>query len=162
MNVENWFASGTRWPNCGPLVAAKWLKMVVFDHHLKKYSNNPIQIWFVHLLVECSEMIRFWIQLKFSVYTYWVSVQNWFAFGTRWPNCVPLVATTLLKMMVFDHHLKKCSHNPIQTWSVYLLGKCSEMIRFWDTLAKFWPSFFQKMTVNGGFRGRSDFGEHIT
>ena len=51
---------GPRWPNFGPLVATKWLKMVVSDHYLKKYSHNPIQTWCVHLLGECSELIYFW------------------------------------------------------------------------------------------------------
>ena len=71
------------------------------------------------------------IQFKLGVYTYWVSVQNWFAFGPWWPNVGPLVATKWLKMVVSDHYLKKYSHNPS--------GECSELIRFWVTLAKFWP-----------------------
>ena len=29
------------WPNFGPLVATKWLEMVVSDQYLKKYSSNP-------------------------------------------------------------------------------------------------------------------------
>ena len=33
---------------------------MVSDHYLKKYSRNPIQTWYVHLLGECSEFIRFW------------------------------------------------------------------------------------------------------
>ena len=86
------------------------------------------------------------------MYTYWVSVQKWFAFGPRWPNFGPLVATKWLKIVVFGHHPKKHSHNPIQTWCVHLLGECSELIRFWDTLTKFWPSSGHKMTENGGFR----------
>ena len=49
--------------NNGPLVTTKWLEMVVSDHYLKKYSHNPIQTWCVHLLGECSELIRFWAAL---------------------------------------------------------------------------------------------------
>ena len=35
-SVQN--SVGPRWPNFGPLVATKLLKMVVVDHYLKKYS----------------------------------------------------------------------------------------------------------------------------
>ena len=84
------------------------------------------------------------IQFKLGVYTYLVSVQNWFAFRAHWPNFGPLVATKLLKMVVSDHYLEKYSHNPIQTWCVHVLDDCSELIDFWATLAKFWPSCGQK------------------
>ena len=33
-----------RWPDFGPLVATKVLKMMVSDHYLEKYSRNSIQI----------------------------------------------------------------------------------------------------------------------
>ena len=59
VSVQNWFAFRPRWPNFGPLVAKKWLKMVVSDHYLKKYSHNPIQTWYLHLLGDCSELICF-------------------------------------------------------------------------------------------------------
>ena len=55
-------------------------------------------------------------------------------------------------MIVSSHYLKKCSRNPIQTWCVHLLGRCSELIRFWLTLAKCWPSSGQKMTENSVFQ----------
>ena len=55
----------------------------------------------------------------------------------------------------FDHYQKKYSHNPIETWGLHLLGECSELIRFWATLAKFWPSSGHKITENGGFRSLS-------
>ena len=32
---------------------------------------------------------------------------------------------------------------------MHLLGECSELIRFWTMLAKFWPSISHKMTENG-------------
>ena len=80
-----------------------------------------------------------------------VSVQNWSAFRPCWPNFGPLVAKKWLKMVASDHHLKKYLCNPIQTWCVHLLGECSELIRFWDRLAKFWPSSGQKVTENIGF-----------
>ena len=166
MSVHNWFTFRSRWPNFGPLVAAKWLKMVVSEHYLKKYSPNSIQTRCVHLLGECSQLICFWamlakfwacsghkmtenggfrpssekvfpqsdsnlvctltvwvfridlllgwrwpnhgplmlqndwkllfptifwkcnhaIQFKLGAYTYWLSLQNWFAFGPRWPT----------------------------------------------------------------------------
>ena len=47
VSVQKSFAFWTRWPNCGPLVATKWLKMVVSDYYMEKYPRNPIQtcIW---------------------------------------------------------------------------------------------------------------------
>ena len=39
----------------------------------------------------------------------------------------------------------------IQTWYVHLLGESSELICFFATLAKFWPSSGHKMTENGSF-----------
>ena len=42
------------------LVTTKWLKMVVCDHFLKNNLRNPIQISYVHLLSEGSELIIFW------------------------------------------------------------------------------------------------------
>ena len=59
-------------------------------------------------------------------------------------------------MVVFDHYLKKYSHNLIQTWCVHLLGEWSELIRFWATLAKFWLSGGRTRTENGGFRPLSE------
>ena len=42
----------------------KRVKMVLSDHHLKKYSHSPIQTsGGVHLLAECSEFICFWATL---------------------------------------------------------------------------------------------------
>ena len=93
VSVKKWFALGQRWPHFSPLVANKWLKMVVSDRYLKKYSCNPIQTWCVHS---------------------WVSVQNRFAFGPCWPHFDPKVATNSLKMVVSDHYLKISSCNPIQ------------------------------------------------
>ena len=94
----------------------------------------------------------FRIQFKLGVYTYWVSVQKWFAFWPCWPKFGPLLATKWLKFGVSDHYLEKYSHNRIQTWCLHLLGECSEMICFLTVLAEFWPSSGHKMTENGGFR----------
>ena len=54
--------------------------------------------------------------------TYWLSVQNWFAFGPCWPNFGYLVATKWLKMVVSDCYLKKYSHNIIQSCCLHLCG----------------------------------------
>ena len=95
------------------------------------------------------------IQFQLVVYTCWVSVQKWFAFEQCWPNFSPLVARKIhvkcVKMVVSDRYLKTYLNNPIQTWCVRLLGKCSELICFWAMLAKFWPSRGQKITENCGF-----------
>ena len=53
--------------------------------------------------------------------------------------------------MLYDHYVKKYSHDPIQTCGVHLLHKCSKLIRFWATLIQFWPSSGHKLTENGGF-----------
>ena len=139
MLAQFWSSSGQK------MTYIKWVKMLVSDHYPKKYSHNPFQTWCVHLLGDCSELISFsatlakfcpsigqkmtkkWCFLtiiwksihtnhfKLVVYTYWVTVHNWFAFRPRWPNFGPLVAKKSLKMVVSDHYLKKYSHNPIQT-----------------------------------------------
>ena len=79
------------------------------------------------------------------MYTCWLSDQKWFAFRPRWPKFGPLVATKWLQMVV-HHYLEKYPRNPIQTWCVHFLWECSELICFWATLAKFWPSSGHKIT----------------
>ena len=55
-------------------------------------------------------------------------------------------------MAVSYHYLKKYLCNPIQTWSVHLLGECSELIRLRAMLAKFFvPLVATKFTEIGGF-----------
>ena len=133
MSAQNWFPFGPCWPNFGPLVAAKWLKMVFSDHHLKKYSCNPIQTWSVYLLGECSE---------------------WISFGPFWPSSVhKMIEKSGFRTL---HYLKDYSCNSIQTWCVHPLCECSESIHFWAMLAKFWPSSGRRMTDNGGFRPLSE------
>ena len=128
MSIQNWLALGPCWPTFCPLVATKWLKMMVSDHYLKKYSRNPIQTWCVHLLGECSEMVNF---------------------GPCWPDFGTLVATKWLKYVVSDCYLKKYSRNTIQTWYLYLLCECSQLICFWAMLVEFLPSIGKKLTKLG-------------
>ena len=113
-------------------------------------AENGSKCWFSTIIRK-----RF-CTIQLVVYTCLVSVQNWLFFGPHWPNFGTLLTTTwlkkILKIVVSNHYLKKYSCNPIQTWSVHLLGECSEFIRFWAMLAKFWPSVGHKMTKNGGFR----------
>ena len=56
---------------------------------------------------------------------------------------------------ISDHYLEKWSLNSFQIWCMHFLGECSELIRFWPTLAKFWHSNDQKnwpkMGQNGWF-----------
>ena len=119
--------------------------MVVPDHYLKKYSRNPIQTGFAHLLDECSEFylptndwnwwfptgvwkIIYTIQFKLGIYTSWVIVHQWFTFWPCWSHLCSLVAS---KMKLGEHgRLRSCVH---------LFGECSEFIRFWATLANFDP-----------------------
>ena len=155
VSVQNWFVIGPCWRTF--VVATKWMKMMVFDQYQKNYSCNPIQNYFVHLWGECSELTCLWATLaklwlssgykiteivisdhylKIGLYTYWVSVQNGFAFGPHWRNFGPLVATKCLKLVVSDCYLKKYSHNTIQTLCLHLLGECSQLICFWAMLDK--------------------------
>ena len=136
--IHFWATLAKFWPSSGHKMTENW--------------------WFPTIIVKSIHTI----QCKLGVYTYWVSVQNWFALGA---NFGPLVATKWLKMVVSDHYLKKYSHNPIQTWCVLLLCECSELIRFWST-SKFWPSTGQKINENGHFcwgvhllGERSEFGQ---
>ena len=55
----------SRWPNFGPLVATKLLKLVVSGCFLKSFHT---------------------IQFKLGAYTSWVSAHNWCTFGSRGPN----------------------------------------------------------------------------
>ena len=132
--IRFWVTMAQFWPSS----SKKWRKMgysVGFRHYLKKYSQNPIQTCGVHLLGECSELIRFWVTFA---------------------KCLPSSGQKLLKIVVSDHHLNKYSCSPIQIWCVHLLGEYSELIRFWATLAKFWPSRGHKMTENDDFRPLSE------
>ena len=121
----------------------------------------------MHLLGECSEFIRFSAKLAqfcpssglkmtenggFQPLSDKVFMQSnsnmvctliWWVFriDSLWDHIGqkfgPLVATKWLKMGVSNHYLKKYSRNPIQTWFVHLFGECSELMRYWATLAKF-------------------------
>ena len=70
LSVQNWIAFGPCWPNFGPTVVTKRLKLVV------SVIWKTIQT----------------IQFKLGVYTCWVSFHNWFDIGTCWPNFGHLVA----------------------------------------------------------------------
>ena len=59
-------------------------------------------------------------------------------------------------MVVSNYYLKTYLRNPIQSWFVHLLGECSELILFWATLAKFWPSCGHKMTEDSDLRPLSE------
>ena len=116
----------------------------------KKMTENGSKCWFLTIISKSVHTIQF----KLVVYTCWVSVQNWFAFYPRtWLNFGPLVAKKsqwkCVKILVSDHYQKKYSSNPIQIWCVHLLGECSELIRFWATLAKFCPPLAQKIMKLG-------------
>ena len=119
MGVQNWFAFGPRWSNFSPLVA-----------------TNDWKGWFPTIIWKIIHAIQFIL----GVHAYCVSVQNSFAYGPRWPNFGHLVATKWLNVVVYDHYLKKYSPNSFKTWCVHLLSDCSELIRLWATLAKFWSS----------------------
>ena len=125
-----------------------WATLVQFwPSSGQKITDNGPKWWFPTIIWKSIHTIQF----KLDGYTYWVSIQKWFAFWPRWTNFGPPVATKLLKMVVSDHYLKKYSCKPIQTCCVHLLGECSELICFLATLAKFWPSSGHKITENVGF-----------
>ena len=155
-SVQNWFGFGPCWRIFGPLVATKWLKMVVSDHYLKKYSCNPVQIWCLHALGECSELIDFWALLaqfwpsnghkmaknggfrllSEKVFTQYNSnlvptLVGWvftIDFGSCCPNFGLLVTKKMMKMMVSDHYLKKY-HYVEWSWLFDLFKKwCSHWL----------------------------------
>ena len=81
----------------GQILALKWpknwLKMLVSDHYLKKYSHNPIQTRCVHLLGVCTELIHFGATLaKF------------------WPSS----GHKITEMVVSDHYMHPGICNSIQ------------------------------------------------
>ena len=149
----------------------------VSDHYLEKWSLDLFQIWCMHLLGQCSELINFWVTLA----QFWPSSgQKWLRIGQNvgfrplsqkvftqssselicfwamldqfWPSSGQKIMTENgSKLLVSNHYQKTYSHNPIQTCDVHLLGEFSEFIHFWATLAKFWPSNGHRMTENGGF-----------
>ena len=82
-SVQNWFTFGWSWLNFGPLVT-------------KKMTGNGSKWWFQTIIWKIIHTIQF----KLLVCTCYVSVEKLFAFGWRWPNFGPLVATKLLKMVV--------------------------------------------------------------
>ena len=53
-----------------------------------------VRLGFPSIIWKSNHLINF----KFSVCICWVSVQNWFSFGSHWPNFGPLVAKKLLEM----------------------------------------------------------------
>ena len=111
------------------------------------WPQNDWKIWFPTIIWKTIYAIQF----KISVYTYWVSVQKWFAFWSCWPDFGPVLVTKWLRMMVSDHYMKNHSRNPIQTLWVHILGEYSEIICFLVMLARFWPCIGHKMTENDGF-----------
>ena len=181
-SVQNWLTFWPCWSNFGPSSGHKMTEngcfRSLFEKAFKQYNSNLVctLIWRVFRIVlffgHVGQILalqwpsndwKWWfptiiwksihaIQFKLVVYTYWVSVQNWFVFWPRRQNFGSLVAIKCLKIVVSNHYLKKYSRNPIQTWCVYLLGECSELICCLATLVKFWPSSGHKMTENGCFR----------
>ena len=164
------------WPYFGPLVATKWLKVVVSDHFVKRifthFSSNLVCTligWVFRndlLFGQCSghkitENCGFW-PLSEKVFmqsnsNLVCSLIGWvFRIDSLLDHFGPLVATKWLKIVVSDHYVKKYSRNPVETWCVHLLGECSEIICFLATLVIFWPFSGHKMTENGGFRPLSE------
>ena len=130
-SVQNWFVFWPCWPDFGPLVAIKWLKMVVSNHYLKKYSRNPIQTWCVQLLGECSELICCLAMLaKFRPSSGHKMTENG---GFR-----PL----------FEKAFTQSNSNLV----CILIGRVFRIDVFLAMLARFWPSSGHRSTENGGFR----------
>ena len=114
------FKSDSLLGHVGQILAQKWLKLVVSDCSLKKYSLNIIQTWCLHLLGQCSQLICFWGTL-------------------RWPNFGPLVAKKLMKLSKNGHFRPSTVNyplNPINSWCPHLFGEASEMIPFFLAMTK--------------------------
>ena len=106
-----------------PLLGPRQTRYIGSTLYLENYPLNPIE-------------------------TYLVSLQKQLNFGPRLPNLGPLVTHKSCKMVVSDHYLQNYSLNPLKSWCIHLLSKCSELIHFWATLAKFRPSSGQKLLEN--------------
>ena len=61
-SVHIWSAFEPRWPNLGPLVATKWLKMVCF-RPLSEKLLNLFQTWCSHLLKGSSKIIPYFCRI---------------------------------------------------------------------------------------------------
>ena len=83
------------------------------------WPQNDWKWWFSTIIWKIIHAIQF----KLYVYSYRVSIQNWFAFGTHWPYFGPLMAKKLLKLVASDCCMKKYSHNTIHTWFL----ECSQL-----------------------------------
>ena len=96
-----------------------WVTLVpLWPSNGKKMTENGSKCWFSTIISDGIHPIQF----KLVLYTCWVSVQNWLAFGPCWPNFGPLVAPKWLKLVVSERYLKRYTRNPIQTQCVHLLG----------------------------------------
>ena len=62
----------------------------------KKLTENEAKWWFPSIIWKSILTIQF--QFKLVVYTCWVSVQYWFAFGTRCPNFGPLLVKKIFEL----------------------------------------------------------------
>ena len=116
----------------------KWVKMLVSDHYLQKHSNL------------CSTLIV-WVFRTDSLSA--TLTQFWPSCGHKWLKMADNGGFRPLSEKVFTQ--PNSIHNPIQTWSVHLLGQCSELIRFWATLGKLWSLSGQIITENFGLRSLS-------
>ena len=79
------------------------------------WPQNDWKWWFPTIIWRSIHAIQF----QLCVYTYCVSVQNWFAFGPCWTHFGPLVDTKLPKLLVSGCYLKKiftqCNSNLVST-----------------------------------------------
>ena len=58
--MDFWATLAQFWSSDGQqIIDWKGIKILVSDHYLNKYSQNPIQTCSVRLLGECPELIRF-------------------------------------------------------------------------------------------------------
>ena len=92
------------------------------------------------------------IQFKLGEHIYWVSVQNWFAFGPRWPHFGPLVAKIYVKMVVSYHYLKQYRCNAIQLADYTYYVRVKNFFTFGPRWPNFGPEVATKWLVIFGFR----------
>ena len=133
MGVHNWFAFGRHWPNFGHLVAIKRLKMGQngglrpLSETVFTQSNSNLVCTFIGLVFRTDSLSCYVSQILILYLTQ--SDSKWFP---------PIIWKKITKSN--------------STWSVHLLGECSELTGYWVTMAKFWPASDHKITENGGFR----------
>ena len=154
---------GQFWVLYWPINEWKWWLLIRFWKRITQSISNLMYtfdglVFRVNLLLgqvgpilsplltqKMTELCGFWplsesnhsIHFKFGVYACWVSVQNSFVSGPRWPNFGPLVLNKLLKLW-FLTNIWKTIHTIDFKLDVYICNVC---FHIWFAFRPCWPYF---------------------